>query len=237
MNLLKTIQGFRARLEEMADPPRAVQEKRYLKSPHEFLGVSKPRITRLAKEYFKANRSTGIDETLALCDALWRKPTHEEKSLGLAIAEEYADRFEPRHLDVIEGWIRECVGWAHLDDIAVSIVGAMLLRHPMLYGRVASWSDSESMWQRRASLIAHILPLRNGAGRLDLFLPTCEKLLHEKDFFIRKAIGWSLREMSKRQPGAVYAFCLKIRDRASGLTLREASKRLDEKKRKAILKK
>jgi 3-methyladenine DNA glycosylase AlkD len=235
MNTRGIMKEFRARLMEMADAERAVQEKRYLKSPHEFIGVSKPKMTRMAREFFKQNKNADIDEVVALCDALWRRPTHEEKSVGLAIAEEYAGRLEPRHLDVVERWIRECVGWAHLDDTAVSIVGRMLLQHPELYDRVVSWSDSEILWRRRASLIAHILPLRADVARLDLFLPTCEKLLHEKEFFIRKAIGWSLREMAKRRPGEVYAFCMKVRGRASGLTLREACKRLDEKQRKEVL--
>lgn len=60
-------------------------------------------------------------------------------------------------------------------------------------------------------------------------------MLHEKEFFIRKAIGWCLREISKANPEEAFDFLMKIKDRASGLTLREGSRRLPEKYRKKIL--
>lgn len=234
-NVTSLLRAFRAQLKEGADPERAVQEKRYLKSPHPFFGVAVLKIRAIAKAFHRNNRDARPDEILDLCDALWARPHHEEKSLGIFIAEAFVDGLEPRHLERIERWVRESTGWAHLDAIAGDVVGRLLLRLPNLAAQVQAWSGSDIFWQRRASVIAHIRGLRTGDADVDVFFDTCDRLLDEKEFFIRKAIGWALREMSKNDPNGVYAFLEPRRGRAARLTLREASKYLDPKRRDRLL--
>ena len=79
---------------------------------------------------------------------------------------------------------------------------------------------------------------KKGLGDRELFFGFARKMAGEREFFIRKAIGWALREMSKADPEAAFDFLMEIKGRgASGLTLREGSKRLPEKMKKAVLKK
>ena len=87
---------------------------------------------------------------------------------------------------------------------------------------------------RRASLISQILLFRYGKGNSKLFFDFAGKMIGEKEFFIRKAIGWGLREMAKANPDEAFDFLMKVKNKASGLTLRESSKRLPEKMKKAI---
>ena len=78
---------------------------------------------------------------------------------------------------------------------------------------------------RRSSLLAELRPIRNGAD-LDRFLGRAERMLDEREFFIRKAIGWVLREAGKRRPDEVVAWLAPRTHRASGVTMREAVKYL-----------
>ncbi len=84
-------------------------------------------------------------------------------------------------------------------------------------------------------LLFIILTFRDGRGDQKLFFELAEKMISEKEFFIRKAIGWTLREMSKADTDEVFDFLMKIKGKASGLTLREGAKRLPEKQREPIL--
>ncbi len=86
-------------------------------------------------------------------------------------------------------------------------------------------------------MISQILLFRNGKGNKKLFFKFAGKMVSEKEFFIRKAIGWCLREMSKSNPDEAFDFLMKIKDRASGLTLKEGSKRLPVKLKSIVLEK
>jgi 3-methyladenine DNA glycosylase AlkD len=87
------------------------------------------------------------------------------------------------------------------------------------------WIDDRDMWVRRSALIAPILH-KHDTDEQQLF-DHCRRRLHETEFFIRKAIGWTLREYARINPAAVKRFALKHRDELSGLSFREATKHLD----------
>ena len=87
------------------------------------------------------------------------------------------------------------------------------------------WATDPDFWIRRSSLLAELRPLRAG-GDLAPFLRRADAMLDEKEFFIRKAIGWVLREVGKRRPSEVVAWLAPRTHRASGVTMREAVKYL-----------
>jgi len=93
----------------------------------------------------------------------------------------------------------------------------------------------DDFWLRRSALLALLLALRRGAGDFQLFSRYADPMLQEKEFFIRKAIGWVLRDTARRRPAMVYEWLLPRAARASGLTLREAVKPLSEQQRAAVL--
>jgi 3-methyladenine DNA glycosylase AlkD len=111
----------------------------------------------------------------------------------------------------------------------------VLAKDRKAYGYLKKWSRSRNFWMRRAALISPILLFRQGRGDTGLFFTFAEKMLPEKEFFIRKAIGWGLREISKADAGEAVRFLMRIRDRASGLTLREGSKRLPAEMKSRVL--
>jgi 3-methyladenine DNA glycosylase AlkD len=88
------------------------------------------------------------------------------------------------------------------------------------------WAGDDDFWIRRSSLLAHLLALRGGEGDFERFAGYADGMLAEKEFFIRKAIGWVLRDTARKRPDLVYEWILPRAARASGVTIREVVKRL-----------
>ncbi len=222
----KQMASFRKTLKDNYNQDRAVNEKRYLKSPYKFFGVSLPFTDKMAKEFKRANKDARREYVLELTKKLWDSEYHDEKRLGLRILQ-----FHPEYLDfsvmpLLEEMLMQSTGWDFVDDISIHLVGTVLEKDKKVYDYLKRWSNSDNFWMRRASLISQILLFRYNKGDKKLIFGFAEKMLHEKEFFIRKAIGWCVREISKTSPDEAFDFLMKIKDRASGLTLREGAKRL-----------
>jgi 3-methyladenine DNA glycosylase AlkD len=220
------ISRFRQQLKELADPERAVQEKRYLKSPFEFYGVSVPRIRTVARQFRRENRDISKEALWALCQALWQGGFHEERALAMFLLEEHHSLLDYSDMPSLERMLRESVNWDQVDQISVHLVGSVLQKDQRVLDYLRQWGRDPNFWMRRAALLSQLLLLRAGKGDKKLFYSFAEEMMEEKEFFIRKAIGWVLREMSKVDSEEVSRFVAKNRARMSGVTLREANRRL-----------
>ena len=238
-NIRKTITNqlgsFRKLMEANADKERSINEKRYLKSPFKFFGISLPVTDKIAKDFRKANPNAERDYIVELAKRLWDSEYHDEKKLGLRILQYYPEYLDFAVMPMLEAMLEQSTGWDLVDDISIHLVGTVLEKDKRVYKYLKKWSRSDNFWMRRASMISQILLFRTGRGDRKLFYGFAEKMLHEKEFFIRKAIGWCIREIAKADSDEAFAFLMKIRDRASGLTLREGAKRLPENQKTLIL--
>jgi 3-methyladenine DNA glycosylase AlkD len=232
----KQLASFRKILKASANQERAVYEKKYLKSPNKFFGVSLPFTDKMAKEFKRDNKDAGRDYVIELAKTLWDSEYHDEKRLGLRLLQFYSEYLDLSIMPVLEGMLMQSTGWDFVDDISIHLVGTVLEKDKKVYDYLKRWSASENFWMRRASMISQVLLFRRNRGYNKLFFGFAEGMLHEKEFFIRKAIGWCVREISKASPDEAFDFLMKIKGRASGLTLKEGSKRLPEKQKAMVLK-
>ena len=138
-------------------------------------------------------------------------------------------------MPILEEMLMQSPTWDLVDDISIHLVGTVLAKDRKASRFLKKWSGSENFWMRRASLISPILLFRRGLGDTALFYSFAQRLLPEKEFFIRKAIGWGIREISKARPDEVFEFLMKIKTKASGLTLREGAKRLPAEMKTRVL--
>jgi 3-methyladenine DNA glycosylase AlkD len=97
------------------------------------------------------------------------------------------------------------------------------------------WAAAEDFWMRRSALLALLKPLRRGDGDFERFCRYADAMLDEREFFIRKAIGWVLRDTARKRPDLVYRWLLPRAARASGVTVREAVKWLSDEQRRSVL--
>jgi 3-methyladenine DNA glycosylase AlkD len=219
---------------EAGNAERAVGERAYLKSDLEFYGASVGEVRRVAKAFISGHPDLTHDELAALIRELWARPVHECRMVAVMLLELDARLLGPGDLGLIESMIRGSLTWAYVDDLAGHAAGSLLIKYPELRSRIDAWAVDDNFWIRRSALLAQLRPLKQGAG-FDTFARYADAMLEEKEFFIRKAIGWVLRETSKRRPEQVYLWLLPRASRASGVTLREAVKYLDPAQREAVL--
>ena len=221
-DLAKTI---RAALVASAEPQKAPQMQAYMKSEMPFFGVSSVPRKRIEREVRADVRA--LTDWRALVDDLWSNATHrEERYLALAVL-----RIRARDLQEADiAWLRRLIvegsWWDLVDEIAGAVLSPWVKREPTLLTFMDEWIDDEVLWVRRAAIISQ-LKCKEATDAERLFryaLQTAD----EKDFFIRKAIGWALRQHARHDPEAVRAFIDDHGNVFSGLTVREATKHLKE---------
>jgi 3-methyladenine DNA glycosylase AlkD len=209
-------------LRAVARPERATQEKAYLKSDLQFLGATVWEIRRVVRAFATGATPLTHDRLMALVESLWARPIHERRMVAVVLLELNPKLLTPADLPLIERLLRESLTWALVDGLAADVVGGILAASPAEVTPILDrWASDPDFWIRRSSLLAELQPLRRGAD-LAPFLRRADTMLDEKEFFIRKAIGWVLREVSKKRPDEVAAWVAPRTHRASGVTMRES---------------
>lgn len=225
--LTKEAAAIEARLRPLGTAARADGSKAYLKSDLRFLGNNVPTLRAEARAWQQKHTDWAVDDLLDLTDALWRRKVFELRVFALVLLVKRAAELAPKHLDRLERLLRDSHTWALVDEIAPRLVGPLLERHPREAGRVLDrWAKDSDFWIRRAALLALLLPMRRGEGDWTRLERYADPLLEDREFFIRKAIGWVLREAATRQRERVIAFVEPRAARLSGVTWREATRKL-----------
>ena len=223
---------FSRLLRPLGTPRRARAEKAYLKSELRFLGVTLPDIRRVARAFVSEHPELDARRLRVIAEGAYATKTHEQRSVAIALLELRASTLRARDLPWLIGLVRRSDTWAHVDWLAVKVIGPVIEREPKARAILPHWAVDRSFWVRRTALLAQHDALKAGAGDFTLFARLAASMLDEREFFIRKAIGWVLREVSKRRPQPVYAFLRDHRDRLSALTLREGAKYLSDAQRR-----
>lgn len=219
-----------------ARPERAEGEAAYLKSDLEFWGVGVPGTRAVVKTVAPARPALGHDLVVAVAEALWAEPVFERRLATSFVLEQHVAALGPADLALVERLLREARTWALVDNLAPNVAGPIVVAFPDEGGAVLDrWNVDDDFWVRRASLLALLRPLREGGGDWDRFCRYADARWEEKEFFIRKAIGWVLRDTSRKRPDLVFEFLLPRAKTASGVTMREAIKYLSDEQRSAVL--
>jgi 3-methyladenine DNA glycosylase AlkD len=211
-------------LEPQRNDARAKAMSTYMRNQFLFLGIPSPERIRLTKTAFL---ETGVlkkqfDETLVL--ELWTLPEREYQYVACHYLERFRKKLEVRHLDLLE-WLILTKSWWDSVDSLVHNIGAISLKYPESIPILERWAQTENFWLRRAAIL-HQLGLKAKTDEQRLFKFILENT-HENEFFIRKAIGWALREYSYTNPEAVKSFVLEHQSTLSNLGRREALKALE----------
>ncbi len=222
------------RLREAGDRARAERERRYLKSELEHVGTSVPAIRKIVKASLAEAGALGHDDLVEAVELLWASRVHECRMAAVELLELRSSALEPADIDLVERLLRDARTWALVDGLAASVAGGLVERYPELSTTLDRWSADEDFWLRRSALLALLLALRRGEGDFERFGRYADTMLGEREFFIQKAIGWVLRDTARKRPDLVYDWLEPRAARASGVTVREAVKRLSEEQRGAI---
>ena len=224
-----------AALRAVSDPDRARNEKRYLKSDLRFIGVKVPEIRRAVKPFIRSEAISDRESLLEFVIACWSSGVHELRSAAIQALRDKSDLLEFRDMSLIEDLVRQSKSWGYVDPLSIYLAGGLVERFPELNSTLDRWSTDDDFWVRRSAMLALLIPLRQGAGDFDRFAKYADVMLEEKEFFIRKAIGWVLCEVSKKRPELVYDWIAPRTHRASGVTMRETVRYLPASQRDALM--
>jgi 3-methyladenine DNA glycosylase AlkD len=222
------------RLKRAGNAKRAKWDKAYLKSDLVFYGVTLPELHRVVREYVREHPELDRHALRELALAAFKTKKHDLRSAAIGIADRKRALLEDRDLPWLLDLVDASNTWAHVDWLATGVIGDVFARYPASKRWLPLWARQQNFWIRRTALLAQHDELKRGKGDWVLFMRLADRMLDEEEFFIRKAIGWVLRETSKKRPKLVYDYLRPRRERVSGLTLREGAKYLSATQRKAL---
>lgn len=212
-------------LARRGDPERARQIAAYLKTEMPVFGVQKPGRVEVFREMYQRFPPESQEAYRTAVEALWAQPHREEKHAALAYAERFKRFITLDALPLYERLIREGAWWDLVDTVASKLINPLMKRHrDALRPVMDAWIDDADIWIRRAAILSQ-LKLK-GATDADMLFGYCLRRADETSFWIRKAIGWALRQYSYTAPEAVRDFLAENRDALSGLSYREGKKQL-----------
>lgn len=218
--LIREVQGALAAL---ADPERAAQMARYLKTTQPFYGVQAQPRREIAKAAARRHPPSTQAEYEAATLALWALPEREPRYVAIAYARHHERFITPAALPLYERMIREGAWWDFVDEIASRLVGGALAASPnKVWPVLDAWIDDPHLWIRRAAILAQLQ--RKTETDHERLFDYCVKRMDESEFFIRKAIGWALRAYSYVAPETVTLFLIAYEDDLSGLSFREGAR-------------
>lgn len=217
---------LRKKLREVADPARAPGMQAYMKSGMPYLGVQAVPLRKVCRAVFGGLswRDSGAWQRDVL--ALWRGAAfREERHAAIELTGVRAagafQRLEA--LPLYEEMIVTGAWWDYVDTIATQRLWVLLGNESAAMKRaMLAWSTDADMWKRRGAILCQIKA--KDKTDLDLLYACIEPSLDSKEFFLRKAIGWALRQYAWTDPAEVRRYVAAHADRLSGLSRREALK-------------
>ena len=224
---------MRAELVEVADAERAPAMKAYQRDQFPFLGVASKERRAAQKATLgllgQQEKETGAvevaaDELVAFAEECWRQDEREFQYVGADALRKHQKLLQAHHLPALRGLITTKSWWDTVDSLAVHTVGPVVARHPELSDEMDEWIDDDDIWVARTAIL-HQLSYKEQTDPDRLFA-YADKRATDTEFFIRKALGWALRQYARTDPDAVRSFVASREEQLSGLTKREALKHL-----------
>lgn len=222
---------LQAAFAEAANPEIAGPMARYMRGQFEFLGLKSPVRRATQRELFRRLRPAGSAELSDIARRLWVLPEREYQYAAVDLLATSVQRLDAGALDLCQDLITTKSWWDTVDGLAAQVAGMIVLRDRGETRQMDEWLASSNLWLRRAALI-HQLKFKEQTDATWLF-GACLALAGEREFFIRKAIGWALRQYSWTDPDAVRAFVAANEDALSPLSRREALLAIERRRTRA----
>lgn len=225
---------FASHLEELtvlATPARAVEMRVYHKIDRIYLGLTNPQLNDITKAWRQTNSAA---ENVALADALWRTNIYEARIAAAKVLTQARIRPDDTPAwELIASWTQDFDSWAIADHVSMA-AQKRLVADPSRLDGVEGWTASEHLWTRRAAFVSTLPwtkqnhPKPDEIAARDRILGWAATLASDHKWFMQKAIGWWLRELSKHDPERTQAFIAKHGDTLKPFAKKEALRHLSK---------
>ena len=196
----------------------------YMKQQFTFLGLTSPQRRAAQKAPLDELATATGDELVDFAQGCWSDEAREMQYVAADALRRHQAALGPEHLAAIGQLITTRSWWDTVDALATHTVGPLVARHPDLVEVMDAWIASDNIWLARTAILHQLLYKdRTDATRLFAY---ADQRAADTELFIRKALGWALRQYARTNPGAVRAYVSSHAEQLSGLTKREALKRI-----------
>jgi 3-methyladenine DNA glycosylase AlkD len=215
------LQPLIIKLRSATNPQRAFRAEKYLKNQFKHLGIDGPSRKRILKEFIEKYGLPDVNQLEDMSLLLWQQEEREFQHCAVEIIDRMAKKFRSEDIVWIEKLIIQKSWWDTVDGISSWVCGKYFKLHPAKIPIITeSWMNSGNMWLQRSILLFQLKYKKE--TNTELLAKSIIRLADHKEFFIRKAIGWALREYSKTDKIWVREFV--TRNKLSPLSYREATK-------------
>lgn len=215
---------LQAELEAVAVAADAEPMRAYMKDRFAFLGVKTPARRDVSRSFVAAGGDVDPSELPEIAARLWEYDYREYQQIGCDLLKRWRRRLEPDAIGTLEQLITTKSWWDTVDVLAAHVVGTLVSRHDELLDVMDDWICDNDLWLVRSAIL-HQLFYKDSTDTDRLF-GYAERQMGHDDFFIRKAIGWALRQYARTDASAVITFVAEHENALSGLTKREALKHI-----------
>ena len=216
-------------LNEASNQEDALQMKKYMKDRFEYFGIKMKRRREICKSFVKENglpEYGDLEETVKLC---FSEPQREMQYFAQDLAGKYKREWDHDIINLFEWMILHKSWWDSVDHIAVHLVGTYFKKFPQDTVAITTrWIEQDNFWLQRTAIIFQLR--YKTETDTNLLFSHIKKHTHQKEFFIRKAIGWALRDLSKHMPGEVIQFVAE--NEMQPLSKREALRNIQAQQKK-----
>lgn len=219
------IKALESEFKKARDPSIVEKQEAYMRNQFRYLGIKKPIQKLIEKPLFKKYPLLNESELVIALEHLWEQEHREYTYSAMSLAYYYRKMWSPAILENFEKMIRQKSWWDTVDEMASRLIGFYLCSFPEEIYHMDRWINDPYLWIRRSAIIFQ-LHWKQETDEERLFA-YCQNTMAEKDFFIRKAIGWALRQYSKTNPDSVQQFIAAHQNLLSPLSRREGSKFLE----------
>ena len=210
--------------EQNANPIQAVPMKKYMRDQFEYLGIKSPKVAALLRQNLKEHGLPAVEDMNQIVCELWELPGREFQYVSISLMERLEKKLPSNSIKTLEYMITHKSWWDTVDNVS-HIIGIQFLRYPIIREKyLPKWRASKNIWLRRTAIL-YQLDYKQETN-FELLTQIIHENLGSQEFFINKAIGWSLRQYARVDPKAVKKFVNATKD-LHPLSRREALKHLE----------
>lgn len=242
--LNKYVELLTQQLVKASTTQKAKASRHYFPNGINCIGANAQDIKLIIFDFHKNNALLTPEEVLSLTELLLKKAKfHEEKLIAFGLINKFVKKhYDDNLMKRFEYWLENYAqNWSQVDDLCIKTIYNFLLAHPHLIEKTQHWAYSNSSWCRRASNVVWVKFISRKIGssvyylNINLVFKNCDLLMHDKDEFVQKSIGWLLKVTSLHHEKEVINFIKKNITKMTRPTLRYAIEKMESSLRKKIL--
>ena len=219
------VQSVQTAFSSADNPKIAAPMSAYMKNHFPFHGITSQHRTELLKDLLSKENLPEHNDLPLICRQLWQLPQREYTYAALTLMTKFHKKLTPTDIPWLIYLVTQKSWWDSVDTLAGSVLSTLVNRLPdTLWPNFEPLISADNFWLNRTAIIVQ-LKMRDKTDT-DFLTAAILPHMHNKEFFLRKAIGWSLRQYARHNPQWVIDFVQQHQELLSGLSKREALKRL-----------